>query len=124
MDVEEALETKISGASNPNDELAHPEFLPSRSGWNLPGLARRSRIIHTEDGNTTVGSGKWHGDGDDNEAGSDISLLPLNDKDIHTEGIFLNLDRPHGGVPVAAEIMAGWARVIQDEAGTATVQRN
>ena len=33
---------------------------------------------------------------------SEIFSLPLNNKVIHTEVIFLNLDRPPGGVPVAA----------------------
>ena len=65
--------------------------------------------MHTEPGNATVGSGKWraasgerHGDEDDNDAGYEISLLPLNDKGIYAEVIFLNLDRPRDGVPIAA----------------------
>ena len=62
-------------------------------------------------GNKTVGSGKRHGDGENDDAGSDKSLLPLNNKCIHAEGILLNLDRPCGGVPVAAEIMGGRALV-------------
>ena len=65
-------------------------------------MAQRSRIIQTEAGNATIGSYKRYGDGDDTDAGSDISLLPLNDKYINTEGPFLNLDRPRGGVPVAS----------------------
>ena len=40
-----------------------------------------------------------------------ISLLPINDKVIHAEGLFLDLDWTRGGVPVTAEIMAGRARV-------------
>ena len=82
--------------------------------WNpaaLEFMARRLRIFQTEAGNATVRSGERHGDGDDNDAGSEISLLPLYDKGIHDEGLFLNLDRPCGGVPVKAEIMAGRARV-------------
>ena len=51
------------------------------------------------------------GDVDNNDAGSEISLLPLYDKSIHDEGLFHNLDRPGGGVPVAEEIMAGRSRV-------------
>ena len=53
-------------------------------------MARHLRIMHTEAGNATVGSGKWraasgerHGDEDDNDAGYEISLLPLNDKGIY-----------------------------------------
>ena len=37
MDIEEALATQISGASYPNDQLAHPNFLPSSHGRNFPG---------------------------------------------------------------------------------------
>ena len=47
-------------------------------------------------------SSERHGDGDDDDTGSDISLLPLNDKGIYSERLFLNLSRPHGGVPVTA----------------------
>ena len=65
-------------------------------------MARRMQIIHTQDGNATVGSGERHSAGDNDDAGSEISLLPLNDKVIYAEGLFLNLDRPLGGVPVAA----------------------
>ena len=53
-------------------------------------MAKRSQIIHTEAGNVTVGSSKRHGDGDHNYVGSEISLLPLNDKCIHAEDLFLN----------------------------------
>ena len=60
------------------------------------------QMIQNEAGNATVGSDKWHGDGDGNKAGSEISILKLNDKGIHAEGVFLNFDRPCGGVPVAA----------------------
>ena len=74
-------------------------------------MARRLRIIQTEAGNATVGSGERHGDGDKYDAGSETSLLPLNDKGICAEGIFFNLDQPRGGVPVSAEIMAGRAGV-------------
>ena len=74
-------------------------------------MARRLRIIHTEAGNATIGSGNWHGDGDNYEAGSEISLLNLNDKVIHAEGIFLNLDWPHGSVLITPEIMAERLRV-------------
>ena len=56
-------------------------------------MARRARIIQTEDRNATVGRGKRHGDGDENDVGSEISLLLLNNKGIHAEGLFLNLDR-------------------------------
>ena len=52
-----------------------------------------------------------HGDGDDNDSGYEISFLTLNDKGIYAERLFLNLDQPHGVVPVAAEIMAGRARI-------------
>ena len=74
-------------------------------------MAWRLQIIHTEAGNATIRSDDRHGDGDDDDAGSEISLLLLNDKIIYAEGLFLNLDRPRGDVPVAAEIMAGRARV-------------
>ena len=40
-----------------------------------------------------------------------MSLLPLKDKGIYAEGLFLNLDRSRGGVPVTAEIMVGRERV-------------
>ena len=46
-------------------------------------MARLLRRIHTESGNATIGSGKQHGDGDDDDSGSDIYLLPLNDKEIN-----------------------------------------
>ena len=72
-------------------------------------MVQRLRIFQTEAGNATVGSGKRHGDGDNYDAGSEISLLLLYNKGIHDEGLFLNLDRPRGGVPVASEIMAGRA---------------
>ena len=72
------------------------------------------QTIHTEAGNTTVGSGKSHGDGDDNDMESEIFLLTLNNKGIHTEGIFLNLDRPRGRVPVAEKIMVGQAQVERE----------
>ena len=74
-------------------------------------MARRSHIIHTKSGNATVGRVEQHGGGDDNDVGSGISLLLLNDKGIHNEGLFLYLDRPRGGVTVAAEIMVVRARV-------------
>ena len=80
-------------------------------------MARHLRIIHNEAGNTTVGGGNrreslcWT----DNDAGSEIYLLPLNNKGIYTEVLFLNLDRPRGGVPVAAVIMTGQARVFGQE---------
>ena len=64
-------------------------------------MAQHLWIFQTEAGNTTVGSCERHGDGDDDGVGSDISLLPLYDKGIYYDGIFLNLDRPRGGVPVA-----------------------
>ena len=70
-------------------------------------MARHLQIIQTEARNVTIGSGERYGDGDDDEAGSEISLLPLNDKGIYAEGLFLNLYRPRGGVPVEAEIMVG-----------------
>ena len=53
-------------------------------------MAQRLRIIQTEAENATVWSGKRHDDGDDNDAGYEISLLPLYDKGIHSEGLFLN----------------------------------
>ena len=74
-------------------------------------MARSLRIIQTEDGNANVGSGNWNGNVDNNDAGSEISLLPLNNKGIYAEGLFLNLDWTRGGVPVASEIMSGQARV-------------
>ena len=74
-------------------------------------MARHSRIIQTEDTNATVGRSERHGDRDDDDAGYKISLLPLNDKKIHAEGLYLNLDWPCGGIPVAAEIMEGRAQV-------------
>ena len=70
-------------------------------------MARLLRRIQTEAENSTIGSGEPHGDGDDDDAGSDIYLLPMNDKFIYAEGLFINLDRPRGAVPVAAKIMAG-----------------
>ena len=74
-------------------------------------MVQCSRRIQTEAGNATVGSGERHGDGDDNDGGSEISFLLLKDKIIHAEGIFLILDWLRGGVPVAAEIMAGQVQV-------------
>ena len=65
-------------------------------------MVRLSWIIQTEDGNAIIGSSKQHGDGDNNDAGSEIALFPLNDKGIHTEGLFLILDWPSGGVPIAS----------------------
>ena len=44
-----------------------------------------------------------------------MSLLLPNYKGIYAEGIFLILDRPRGGVPVAAEIMVGRAQVSGQE---------
>ena len=82
------------------------------------------QIIQTEAGNATIGSGERHDDGYDDDAGSDISLLPLKNKGIHFEGLFLNLDRMRRGVAVTAEIMAGQARVIQAEAGNTTIWGN
>ena len=32
VDTKEDLATQISGAPNPNNQLVHPEFLPSRHG--------------------------------------------------------------------------------------------
>ena len=74
-------------------------------------MARCLQIIHTEAGNATLESGEWHGDGDVDDAGSEIYLLPLNDKGIHAEGLFLNLYWLRVGVTVAAEIMAVRVRV-------------
>ena len=65
-------------------------------------MARHLLIFQTEAGNSSVGSNKRHVDVDDDDAGSDIFLLPLNDKGIYAEGILLNLDRPYGGVPVVS----------------------
>ena len=39
MDDKESLENQISCASYPNYQLAHPEFVPWRHGWNLYGSA-------------------------------------------------------------------------------------
>ena len=72
---------------------------------------QNSRIFQTESGKYTVGSSNWYGDGDDGDTGYNISLLPLNNKVINTEGLFLNLDRLRGGVTVASEIIAGCAQV-------------
>ena len=47
------------------------------------------RIIQTEAGNATVGRGKRHVGGDDDNAGSEISIFLLNDKLIYAEGLFL-----------------------------------
>ena len=85
-------------------------------------MARRLQIIQTEAENSTVGSGKWHGDGDCESSQSEISLLPLKDKGIYAEGLFLYLDRPRGGVPVAAEIMARLAQVSGEEWDPAAVE--
>ena len=63
---------------------------------------QHSRIVQTEARNATVGSGKRHGDRDYDDAGSEISLLTLNDKGINAEGMFLNLDRPCGDFTVTA----------------------
>ena len=43
-------------------------------------MVRRLRIIQTEAWNSTIRSGERHGDGDNDDAGSEISLLPLNYK--------------------------------------------
>ena len=59
-------------------------------------------IIQTEAGIATVGSGKRHCDGYGDGSGYDMSLLTTNDKSIHAEGLFLNLDRPRRGVPISA----------------------
>ena len=74
-------------------------------------MAQRLGTIHTEAGNTPVWSGKRHGNGYDDDTGSERSLLLLNNKGIYSEGLFLNLDRTRGGVPVAAEIMSVLAQV-------------
>ena len=73
-------------------------------------MVQHSRITHTEDGNATIGSGERHGDGDGDDAESEISLLPLSDKGIHAEGLFLNLDCPRHSFTVTAETVAGRAR--------------
>ena len=70
---------------------------------------------------TTVGIGKRNGDGDNNDTGSEISLLPLNDKGINSEGLFLNLVWPRSGGTITEKTMERQARVIQNEAGNATV---
>ena len=64
-------------------------------------------MIHTETGNATIGSDKRHGGVDEDYTGSEISLLTLNNKGIHSKGLFLNLDWPLCGIPVIVEIMAG-----------------
>ena len=69
------------------------------------------QIIQTEAGSATVGSSERHGDGYDNDTGSEICLLPLNNRGLYAEVLFLNLYRRHGGVPVTAEIVAERARV-------------
>ena len=51
-------------------------------------IARRLWIFQAEAGNGTVGSGKRHGDEDDNDMGYVISLLPMNNKGIYAEGLF------------------------------------
>ena len=65
-------------------------------------MAKILRIIQTEAGNATVVIDKRHGDRDDADVGYEISLLPMNDKYIHTDVPFFNLDRPRGSIPVAA----------------------
>ena len=65
-------------------------------------MVRLLRIIQTESGNATVGSDERQGDGDDDDSGSEISLLPLNDKGIYGEGLLLNLDWLRGGVTIAS----------------------
>ena len=74
-------------------------------------MTRCLRIIQTEAENATVGSGDQHVDGDDDDTGSEISLLLLNHKVIYAEGLFLHLYWPRGSVPVAAKIIAGRAQV-------------
>ena len=74
-------------------------------------MAQHSRILQTEAGNAAFVSSERHGYGDTNDVGSEISLLPLNNKDINAERLFLNLDWPCSSVPVAAEIMVGQSRV-------------
>ena len=64
-------------------------------------MAQRSQIIHTEAWNATIGIREQHGDQDDDDAGYEISLLLLNDKDIHAGVPLLNLDQPRGGVTAA-----------------------
>ena len=81
-------------------------------------------IIQTESGIATVGSGNWHGDGYNDGAGYEMSLLLSNNKIIHAEDLFLNLDRPRCSVPVVEEIMEGQAQFIQVEAENATVWGN
>ena len=66
-------------------------------------------IIQTKADSVTVWSGDRHGDEDNDDAESEISLLMLNDKGINAKGLFLNLDRPRGSVPIASEIMTGQA---------------
>ena len=53
---------------------------------------RYLQIIHTNAGNVTVGIGERHSDGDDNDAGYETSLLLMNNKGIHYEGLLLDLD--------------------------------
>ena len=72
-------------------------------------MSRRSQIIQTKAGNNTVGISDRRGDGYEDEAGSEISIFPMNNKGIHSEGLFLNLDRPGGSVSVAEEMVAGRA---------------
>ena len=83
-------------------QFGRQEWDPSAADF----IVRHLQIFQTEAMNATVGSGERHGDGDDDSAGSDISLLLLYDKGIYFDGIFLNLDRPRGGVPVASENVA------------------
>ena len=96
---------------NVNDE---EELQDEEQEWDPAAaefMARCLWVIYTKSGNATIGSDKRHGDGDYDEAGSEISLLPLNNKGMYAEGLFLNLYQPRGGVPVAEEIMAGQAQV-------------
>ena len=92
-------------------------------------MAQRLWIIQTEASNSTVGrgerqaaSGKRHGDGENDDAGSEIDLLMMNDKGIYAKGLFFNLYRPRGSVPVAAEIMAVQAQVGGQEWDPAAVE--
>ena len=77
-------------------------------------MAGNNNQSDTENANSEIRKAHFivqHGDGDDDEAGSEISFLTLSNKGIHAEGIFLNLGHPGGGVTFVEEIVAGRARV-------------
>ena len=78
-------------------------------------MSRRLRVIQTADGNVTVGSGEWNSDGDDDDAGSEISLLLMTDKGIHAEGLLLYLDWPSVVVPATIFSVTGTTTLGQSK---------